>query len=92
MKISFDLAKRTATLRNRGLDFADAAEVFAGRSITFQDLHFDYPEERFVTVGYLCGRMVMVVWTLTAAGRRIISMRKTNDREKTRYRQRLGEG
>jgi uncharacterized DUF497 family protein len=28
MKISFDAAKRDATLQDRGVDFADAAEVF----------------------------------------------------------------
>lgn len=30
VRITFDPAKRDATLRDRGLDFADAAEVFAG--------------------------------------------------------------
>ena len=30
MKITFDPAKRASTLRDRSLDFADAAEVFAG--------------------------------------------------------------
>jgi uncharacterized protein len=31
MKITFDPAKRAITLSDRGLDFADAAEVFAGK-------------------------------------------------------------
>jgi uncharacterized DUF497 family protein len=30
MQIRFDAVKRDATLANRGLDFADAREVFAG--------------------------------------------------------------
>lgn len=91
MNITFDAAKRARTLLERGLDFADAAEVFEGDTIAFEDLRFHYPEQRFVTVGYLRGRMVIVVWTPTADGRRIISMRKTNDRETARYRQRFGK-
>jgi hypothetical protein len=51
---------------------------------------FPYPEERFITVGLLSGRMVIVVWTPTEDGRRIISMRKANAREETRYSHRLG--
>jgi uncharacterized DUF497 family protein len=31
VKISYDPAKRAATLQNRGLDFADAAQIFAGQ-------------------------------------------------------------
>jgi len=38
MEISFDPAKRVATLIERGLDFADAAEVFAGPSVTIEDI------------------------------------------------------
>jgi len=79
MEIMFDPAKRAATLADRGLDFAEAPKVFAGPTFTFADLRFDYPEERFVTIGLLEGRMVQVVWTPASNGRRIISMRKTND-------------
>jgi uncharacterized DUF497 family protein len=86
MDIDFDPAKRAATLARRGLDFADAALVFAEETIDFEDVRFAYPERRFVTVGFLKLRMVVVVWTPTATGRRIISMRKANEREQKAYR------
>jgi uncharacterized protein len=47
--ITFDPAKRGTTLRERGLDFADAAEVFFGRTLTVEDGRVDYGEPRFVT-------------------------------------------
>ena len=56
MKIIFDPAKRETTLYHRGLDMAQAGEVFAGQHITVQAIRFDYDEARFVTVGYLKGR------------------------------------
>jgi uncharacterized protein len=90
MRITFDPAKRRATLRNRRIDFADAAVVFEGLVFTFPDERFDYPEERYITVGLLAGRMVIVVWTPTEDGRRIISIRKANAREQARYLDRLG--
>ena len=90
MRITFDPAKRVETLRTRGLDFADAAVVFEGPVFTFPDERFDYPEERYITAGLLAGRMVIVVWTPTEDGRRVISMRKANDREQARYSHRLG--
>ncbi len=43
-----------------------------------------------MTVGKLEGRLVMVVWTPRGKTRRIISMRKCNEREQTRYEHRLG--
>jgi uncharacterized protein len=96
MKISFDPAKREWTLTERELDFEDAAMVFAGPTITFEDNRFDYPEVRFVTVGLLADRMVVLVWTpdpedINEECRRIISMRKANAREQARYSQQLGE-
>jgi uncharacterized DUF497 family protein len=75
MDISFDPAKRAATLANRGLDFADAGLVFAGTTITVQDLRHDYSEERFITAGHLDGHCVVLVWTPRGGARRIISMR-----------------
>jgi uncharacterized DUF497 family protein len=92
MKITFDAAKRDATLRDRGLDFADAAEIFAGRTLDFADDRQDYGEQRIITVGELAGRMVIVVWTPRGEDRRIISMRKANEREQARLGERLGQG
>jgi uncharacterized DUF497 family protein len=91
MEISYDPAKRDATLANRGLDFADALTVFKGPTYDAVDDRFDYGEERILTVGLLLGRMVIVVWRQRGLCRHIISMRKANDREQDRYRERLGE-
>jgi uncharacterized DUF497 family protein len=83
MDISFDPAKRDETLRNRGLDFADAGKVFMGTAITVVDRRFDYGETRYITAGYLDGRCVVLVWTTRHGSRRIISMRHTHaDEEK----------
>jgi len=66
--------------------------IFAGRAVTFLDAREDYGEDRYQTYGYLRGRLVVVVWTPRGDDeRRIISMRKTNDREQTQIGQRLGE-
>ena len=92
MKITFDPAKRQAALGDRGLNFADAAIVFAGPTITVQDTRRDYGEARFQTVGFLADRMAMVVWTPRDEARHVISMRKCNDREKAIYQERFSQG
>lgn len=89
MKIEFDPAKRQATLDHRGLDMARAGEVFDGVTLTIEDDRADYGEPRFITIGKLEGRMVVLVWTPRADVRRIISMRKANDREQKAYGPRL---
>ena len=85
MQIEFDTAKRQETLEERGLDMADAAEVFEGDHLTVEDPRFDYGEVRNITVGFLAGRMVVLAWTLRGEACRIISMRKANDREQKAY-------
>ncbi len=89
MKIEFDSAKRHKTLLERGLDFADAKNVFEGVHFTAQDSRVDYEEDRFITVGWLSAQLVVLVWTPRGEVRRIISMRKANDREKTLYARHL---
>ena len=54
--VTFDPAKREATLRHRGLDFADAALVLEGVTFDREDRRFDYGEIRVVSVGMLRGR------------------------------------
>lgn len=86
VEIEFDPDKRQATLEHRGLDMACAAEVFTGPSLTVEDDRQNYGEVRFITIGRLDGRMVVVVWTSRGENRRIISMRKANEREQAAYR------
>jgi hypothetical protein len=92
VKITYDPVKRATTFAERGLDFADAVQVFDGVTLDAPDDRTDYGEVRMITVGHLLGRMVIVVWTPRRDARHVISMRKANDREQARYRQRLGEG
>jgi uncharacterized DUF497 family protein len=91
VKITFDPAKRQAALTDRGLNFADAEMVFAGRTINLQDTRRDYGEARFQTIGFLADRMVMVVWTPRGEARHVMSMRKCNDREKAIYQKQFGQ-
>ncbi len=92
MAISFDRRKRDRTFAERGLAFEDAETVFAGPTYELVDDRKDYGELRIITVGWLNGRMVIVVWTPRGDVRHIISMRKANDREQARYRQQLEQG
>jgi uncharacterized protein len=90
MKIEFDPAKRALTFETRGVDMEDAPLIFAADNITFEDGRKDYGERRMTTVGILRNRMIILVWTQRGRARRIISMRKANDREKELYGKRLG--
>lgn len=84
MRITFDAAKRKKTLAERGLDFTDAAVVFAGVTLEVEDTRKNYGENRVICYGLLQGRMVVVGYTPRGADRHIFSMRKANEREQAR--------
>jgi uncharacterized DUF497 family protein len=90
VEVSFDPEKRAWTLAERQLDFADAAQVFAGPTLTLEDDRFAYSEPRFQTYGRLRDRIVLLVWTPTETGIRVISMRNCHDKESRRIAPRLG--
>ena len=83
--VEYDPEKRAITLEVRGLDMARAGEVFEGATLTVEDDRRDYGENRFITIGFLDGAMVVMVWTPRSRARRIISMRKANERERRLY-------
>jgi uncharacterized DUF497 family protein len=85
VKLEFDATQRDTTLKDRGLGFVRAGDVFEGNHFTGQDTRQDYAEQRFITVGLRYARLVVLVWTPRGEARRIISMRKANDREKALY-------
>jgi uncharacterized DUF497 family protein len=85
MRITFDPEKRNRTLAERGLDFVQALQVFAGPHLEVPDNRRNYGEPRVNCYGYLNGRMVVVGFTRRGDARHIFSMRKANEREKSRY-------
>ncbi len=89
MKYQWDVEKNRSNFIKHGLRFEDAAEVFDGPCVTFVDDRFDYGEERFVTLGMLAGRLVVIAHTPRDDGARIFSMRRGNQREKAIYQERL---
>ena len=92
MKIEYDSKKQQAALDQRGLDFEDAPAVFNGpRRITWEDTRKEYGERRYITMGELAGRLVVIVHTERSGGIRIISMRKANEREQRWFEEQFAE-
>lgn len=81
MHFTWHESKRQVTLQRRGLDFAQAEQVFVGPTFTFEDDRENYGEQRWVTLGLLNGLMVVVVHTETVDEIRVISMRKAEKDE-----------
>ena len=84
MRVTFNPVKRAKTLTERGLDFADAALIFAGVTVEIEDTRKNYGEKRVICYGLLAGRVVVVGYTPRGADRHVFSMRKANEREKAR--------
>ena len=84
MRVTFDPAKREKTLRERGLDFEDASIVFDGITVELEDTRKEYGEPRIICYGLLAGRLVVIGYTPRRNARHVFSMRKANDREKSR--------
>ncbi len=91
MKFEWNEKKNQINYEKHGLSFKDAKIVFESKTISFKDDREDYGEERFITLGELKSRVVVVVHTQRDFVTRIISMRKANEREKKIYFKRLKE-
>lgn len=89
MKVVWDEAKRRANLRKHGFDFADAEQVLAGITCTYEDRRFEYGELRFITMGMLHDTVVVMAHTESPAAIRIISMRKATRHEQILYFQNI---
>jgi uncharacterized DUF497 family protein len=87
--ITWTEAKRSKTLHERGLDFVHAGEVFAGHHVTRATHGGKTGEARFVTAGFLGGRMIVMVWTPRSNARHIISMRYAHAKEQRLWKEEI---
>lgn len=86
MLIAFDPAKDQANRTKHGLSLAFAAEVLADPClIEIADERQDYGEPRIIAFGAVAGLVYVTVYTPRRDGRRIISVRRANRRERRFY-------
>ena len=86
--LEWDEAKNEQNRVKHGVDFADASRVFAGECWSLRDHRFNYGEDRYITLGELNGRVMVIAHTPRGDRTRIISMRKANRREQEAYENR----
>ncbi len=86
MRYTHDAKKRAANLKKHGYDFKDAAKVIEGSAtVTFEDRRFEYGEQRFITMGMLRAKVVVIATAETDEEIRVISMRKAERHEEEIY-------
>jgi len=93
----WDEQKNKENIRKHGLDFADAWEIFQALILTALDTSEDYGEDRFIGIGFLRDRIVVVIYTEPEEDTiRLISLRKALKHERIKFeeaiRNELGEG
>ncbi|TAE60766.1 MAG: BrnT family toxin [Nostocales cyanobacterium] len=90
MKFEWDECKNQSNITKHGFDFADAYRIFNLPMLVYIDERQDYGEERYIGIGLLDGRVIVVVYTEPDVNIvRIISLRKAISHERKRYEQYL---
>ncbi len=87
MKFEWDSKKNEINIRERGIDFTDAKEMFEHDLLVMPDTRKNYGENRFIGVGYIQNRLMVIVFTKRRFNTiRIISLRKANKREQAKFK------
>jgi len=85
MRIRFDPNKDAANQAKHGVSLREAAQFDWDSAIVRPDLRRDYGEVRMIALGYIGRRLYYMVFVDREAGRRIISLRRANQREEKIY-------
>ncbi|MBX3058436.1 MAG: BrnT family toxin [Anaerolineae bacterium] len=93
MRYEWDENKRQLNLHKHGFDFEDAYEVFNSPLLIQLDTRQDYGEDRWVAIGFLRYRVVVIVYAENDERdvRRIISLRKALSYEQKRFEEYLAD-
>lgn len=86
MDFTCNAIKNETNIRDRALPLLAAKIMFNDGMLIREDMRKDYPEQRFIGYNTVAGRLMVVVFTLPAVDRaHIISFRKANKREQTKF-------
>lgn len=85
VEIEFDTDKDAANLAKHGVSLADAGRLEWDTLWAMADSRRDSGESRMIGYALMGERLYCVVFTKRSGTRRIISLRKANNRERLRY-------
>lgn len=88
MKFEWDPKKNAINVQKHGLNFADAHLIFEYPMLVRSDDREDYGEDRWVGIGLLNLRVVVIVFTEPRPDTiRVISFRKATSNERKQFEQ-----
>lgn len=85
MHYEWSETKYQSNLVKHGVDFVDAQHFEWEQAHIAQDLRRDYGEARFIAYGFCLGHFMVLAFTPRGGNIRVISYRKANSRERSRY-------
>ena len=85
MQITFDEAKNAQNKSKHGLSLFEAEKLEWDDALIWQDTRRDYGETRMIALGAIAERLYCVVYVDREDVRRVISLRKANNKEKKLY-------
>ena len=83
--MSYDPAKRRLNLRKHAIDLAECDALFDEPMLTREDDRYAYGEQRFISLGWLKSRVVVLVWTDRDQDPHLISCREALTHEQEAY-------
>ncbi len=85
MGIIFDPQKSQVNLTKHGISLLEAEGLEWENAVVVEDARRCYGEQRMIGIGYIGNRLHVVVFVDRGSTRRVISLRKANQREVVRY-------
>lgn len=85
MDIVFDPQKNRVNLTKHGVSLLEVEGLEWDTAVVVEDARRSYGEQRMIGIGYIESRLHVVVFIDRGTTRRIISLRKANQREVGRY-------
>lgn len=82
---TFDPKKSKLNQDKHGVVLESCKEALDGDMLTLEDVREDYGEQRFVSLGWAAGKVVVLVWTDREDGPRLISCREAKRHEQKAY-------
>lgn len=83
--MTHDPRKRKVNLRKHEIDLIAGYAAFDAPMITREDSREDYGEQRFVSLGWVSGKVVVLVWVDGESEPRLISCREAEPHEQEAY-------